>query len=301
MVKSKKIIISSSNNKYFHLIDELFLSIKKQNLDRDFDLGVIDTGLSDKQIELLTQKNCIIKKAYWNVDVPNYKVRGRNHLKNIVARAFLPDYFEGYQKYIWLDADTWINHKETFLLFDKGCTNNKICITPQTDRSYGEMANVEWLFNFPKRIKTINYKNISRSISKSLGRKYAMYPTLNGGAFSINDNRKLWKSFQNNIKLSLKKGRIFGSDQVALAISIYHDGIEAEFLPAYTNWLCDFHLPIYDEDNKIFLEPYLPNHPIGVMHLAGLDSTREKYVKENKIKTLKGEDIYKSIRFNLNI
>ncbi len=301
MVKNKKIIVSSSNNKYFHLLDELFLSIKKHNLDRDFDFGVLDTGLSNKQKDDLIQRNCIIKKADWNVDVPNYKIRGRNYLKNIVARAFLPDYFQGYEKYIWLDADTWINHKETFLLFDKGCSKNKICITPQTDRSYGEMANVEWFFNFPKRIKTINYKNISRSISKSLGRKYAMYPTLNGGVFSINDNQKLWKSFQNNIKLALQKGRIFGSDQVALAISIFHDEVESEFLPAYTNWLCEFHLPIYEEKNKIFLEPYLPNHPIGVMHLAGLDSIREKDFKEIKTRTLEGEEIYKSIRFNLNI
>ena len=293
----RKIIITSSDSKYYHLLTELINSIIKNNLDQEFDIGIIDTGLSEDQLINLKTKNIIIKKADWNVKVPNFKVRGRNYLKNIVARAFLPDYFEGYQNYIWVDADTWINHKESFLLFDEGSSNNKICITPQVDRSYGELAKVEWFLNFPKRIKTINYKNISRSVSKSLAKKYAMYPTLNGGAFSIGSNFNLWRVFQKNIIMALKKGRIFGSDQVALALSIFHDGIDAEFLPAYTNWMCDFHLPKYDQDRDLFVEPFLPNHPIGLMHLAGLDSTREKEIKKIKITTLKGEKIYKSLRY----
>ncbi len=300
-VKVKKIIISSSDEKYFHLLKELLESVRYNKLNEEFDFGVLDTGLSDNQIDYLNNQNIIIKKAEWNVNVSQLKVRGRSHLKNIVARAFLPDYFEGYNTYVWLDADTWINHKETFLLFEKGCHNDKICITPQVDRSYGELAKVEWIFSFPKRIKTINYKNISRSMSKKLARKYALYPTLNGGAFSINDNFKTWNIFQKNIKVALKKGRIFGSDQVALAISIFEDKLNCEFLPAYTNWMCEFHLPKFDETNKIFVEPFLPNHPIGLMHLAGLDTVRQKQNKSVRINTLKGEKINTSIRFNKTI
>ena len=293
----EKIIITSSDDKYFHLVEELYNSIKFHNLEKSFDFGIIDTGISKKQIEKFKNEDIIFKNGEWNVDVPSFKVRGRNHLKNIVARAFLPDYFQGYKKYIWLDADTWINHKNTFLFFDKGCTQDKICITPQVDRSYGKLAKVEWFLNFPKRIKTINFKNISRSVSKSLGKKYAMHPTLNGGVFSINSNSKIWKTFQKNIKLALKKGRIFGSDQVALALSIYEDGIDPEYLPAYTNYMCEFKYPFFDQENLLFVEPYLPFHPIGVMHLAGLDLLREKENKLIKLKNLKGENINKSLRF----
>ena len=297
-MKDKKIIITSSDSKYFHLVKELYNSVKINNLHNSFDFGILDTGLLNNQIEELKSENIIIKSTEWNIKVPSYKVRGRNHLKNIIARAFLPEYFEGYSKYIWLDADTWINHKETFMLYDKGCENNKICITPQVDRSYGELAKVEWFLNFPKRIKTINYKNISRSISKSFAKKFAMLPTLNGGAFSINNNSKIWKQFQKNIKLALQKGRIFGSDQVALAISIYEDNIPAEFLPAYTNYMCEFRYPMYDQNNSFFVEPFLPHHPIGVMHLAGLDIIRKKEEMLVKIKNLQGGEQNKSLRFN---
>ncbi len=296
-MKEKKIIITSTDSRYYHLVKELLSSIKFNNLDDHFDFGILDTGLTKEQKNQLSKENVLIKSAEWNVKVPKYKIRGRNHLKNIVARAFLPDYFQGYHKYIWLDADTWINHKDTFLLFDKGCEQNNICITPQVDRSYGELAKVEWFFNFPKRIKTINYKNISRSISKSFAKKFAMLPTLNGGVYSIGNNFNIWKKFQINIELALKKGRIFGSDQVALAICVYDDNIPVQLLPAYTNYMCEFRYPIYDEEKSLFVEPFLPHHPIGVMHLAGLDLLREKKDLLVKTKNLKGEEINKSLRF----
>ena len=141
---------------------------------------------------------------------------------------------------------------------------------------------------FPRRIKTINYKNISKSISFKEGRKYAMYPTLNAGAFSINDNSEIWKCFQKNIILASKKGRIFGTDQVALALSVYKDNLPVEFLPAYTNWMCEFKMPLIESGKNIFVEPYFPYHPIGLMHLAGLDEIRENRELLSNIKDLSG-------------
>ena len=141
---------------------------------------------------------------------------------------------------------------------------------------------------FPKKIKTINYKNISKSISKSLGRKYAFHSTLNAGAFAINDNVNIWKCFQKNIKLAAKKGRIFGTDQVALALSIYEDGLPSEFLPAYCNWMCEFNMPKFDSEKSQFVEPYIPNHPIALVHLAGLDNIRMDKNILSDVETLDG-------------
>lgn len=299
MSKNSKIIITSSDSNYFNLSLELFNSVKNNDLLKDFDFGILDTGLSELNLEILNSQQVIVKKAEWNSTYSNFKVRGRNHLKTQYARAFLPDYFQNYKVYIWLDADTWINHKETFLLYEKGCKMNKLCITPQTDRAYGSFAKVNWFAGFPTKIKTINYKNISKSVSTSLGRKYALHPTLNAGAFSINDNYDLWKIFQKNIHLASKKGRIFGTDQVALALSIYEDNLPVEFLPAYSNWMCEFHLPMIDDGNSIFIEPYLPNHPIGLIHLAGLDNIRKDKNVLSNIKDLKGFTHQKSLRYNI--
>ena len=294
-----KIIISSSDSKYFLLLKELYLSLKKHNILNEYDFAVLNTGMNKNQIDYLRDNKIKVKDAIWNTKVPSYKILGRDHLKTQVARAFLPDYFENYKVYIWLDADLWINDLESFLLYEKGALQNNLTITPQSDRAYFNNAKVEWFMNFPTKVKTINFKNISKSVSKKLAKKYAFYSTLNAGAFAISDSDEIWKCFQKNINLAAKKGRIFGTDQVALALSVHEDKIPTQFLPSYCNWMCEFHLPIFDEKINKFLEPYLPNHPIGLIHLAGLDDVRiDKNILSN-IKNTQGKVIQKSLRFNV--
>ena len=295
----KKIIVSSSDSKYFHLLKELHLSLKKNAVFDEFDFGVLDTGMESDNLSYLRDNKVRIKKAIWNVDVPKYKILGRNHLKTQVARAFLPEYFSDYDVYIWLDADMWLNDLETFKLYEEGAIQNCIAITPQSDRSYFNNAKVDWFLNFPLRVRTINFKNIGKSVSRKLGKKYAFYSTLNAGAYAINSNQDIWNCFQKNVKKAAKKGRIFGTDQVALALSIYEDKIPTQFLPAYCNWMCDFHLTIFDEKTEKFLEPYLPNHPLALVHLAGLDEIRENNNVKVDIKTKNGNIIKKSLRFNV--
>ena len=298
-MKKDKIIVSSADSKYFFLLKELFLSLDKSGILSDYQFSILDTGLTEEQRIFFLDNSVIIKEAIWNTSVPKFKILGRDNLKTQVARAYLPDYFEDYKLYIWLDADMWLNDIKSFNLYEKGAFNNKLTIVPQSDRAYVKNANVEWLFGFPKKIKTINYKNISKSISKSLGRKYAFHSTLNAGAFAINDNVNIWKCFQKNIKLAAKKGRIFGTDQVALALSIYEDSLPSEFLPAYCNWMCEFNMPKFDSENGQFVEPYIPNHPIALVHLAGLDDIRLDKNILSDVETLDGLQIKKSLRFNV--
>ena len=191
-MKKNKIIVSSSDSKYFLLLKELFLSLDKSGVLSEYQFAILDTGLLKEQKSFFLDSNVIIKEAIWNTPVPKFKILGRDNLKTQVARAYLPNYFQDYKLYIWLDADMWLNDVDSFSFYEKGALNDKLTIVPQSDRAYVKNANVEWLFGFPKKIKTINYKNISKSISKSLGRKYAFHSTLNAGAFAINDNSRIW-------------------------------------------------------------------------------------------------------------
>ena len=298
-MKKDKIIVSSADSRYFSLLKELFLSLDKSGILSDYQFSILDTGLTEEQKVFFLDNSVIIKKAAWNTPVPKFKILGRENLKTQVARAYLPDYFENYKLYIWLDADMWLNDIESFYFYEKGALNDKLTIVPQSDRAYVKNANVEWLFGFPKKIKTINYKNISKSVSKPLARKYAFHSTLNAGAFAINDNLNIWKCFQKNIKLASKKGRIFGTDQVALALSIYEDGLPSEFLPAYCNWMCEFNMPKFDNEKSQFVEPFIPNHPIALVHLAGLDEIRQDKNILSDVETLDGVQIKKSLRYNV--
>ena len=294
-----KIIVSSADSKYFELIKELFLSLKKNNIFNEYKFAILNTGLNKNEYNYFRDNNVEVQEAKWNVDVPKYKILGREHLKTQVARAFLPDYFPNNKVYIWLDADLWLNDLQSFLLYEKGALSNCLTITPQSDRAYFNNANVEWFLNFPIKVKTINFKNIGKSISKKLAKKYAFYSTLNAGAFAISSKKEIWDCLQKNVKLAAKKGRIFGTDQVALALTVYEDKVPTQFLPAYCNWMCEFHLPRYNTKTSRFVEPYLPYHPLALVHLAGLDEIRANKNFLVDIKTTEKEVLKKSLRFDV--
>ena len=44
--------------------------------------------------------------------------------------------------------------------------------------------------------------------------------------------------------------------------------LKQNFLPLNCNWITSNLLPKFDDKKKIFVEPYLPNYKIGIMHLA---------------------------------
>ena len=84
---------------------------------------------------------------------------------------------------------------------------------------------------------------------------------------------------------------------------IYIDDLKTEFLPLNCNWITSNLLPKYDDEKKTFVEPYLPNYKIGIMHLAagiwkdGKDMRLDKSV-QIEIKNLRDKKILKSLRYN---
>ena len=291
---NKNLIVSSADDKYSLLIEELFQSTLKL---KNYDFAILDCGLDQTNKEKYKSRGIDIKIPNWEVSLPNYKIRNRNYLKAQFSRFYLHEYFPGYDNYFWLDSDTWINCHETFEYYLKGVNEKGFAICPQIDRSSPRLLNIKWLLNFPYKINSINFKNISKSISKEMGKKYAGHYTLNAGCFGYSKNYDGLSVIHKNLKEASKKGRIFGTDQVALALSAFEDKLDFEFLPSYCNWICEHSMPKFCELREIFVEPYVPNHNIALIHLAGLDIDRQNRNVLHEIVTLSGNKIKKSLRY----
>ena len=292
-------IVSMSDSNYFHLLIELIDSIQGFNESKDISICILDAGLSENEIDILSKKVDFIKKAKWDVEVPNYKVMGKEWLKSQVSRAFLPEYFPGFKKYIWIDADAWVNSWEAISLYIKGSENDKLAISTSADRSYGRVLRAEWLIGSYARIKSQNYKHAKSSgFSESVARRIGLKPHLNIGVFCLNQEAPHWLIWQKNLRHALKSGKIFGSEQVAMNITIYQDEQKVEILPAYCNWILLDNLK-YDEKNNTFVEPFLPNHELGIIHLAGKNNNKIRFDKNHlsKIPTLDGTFVNKSLRY----
>ena len=299
----KNTIVSLADSNYFPLLDELIDSIKQFEASKDTAICILDAGLSEEQKNKLLSKVDEIKSAEWDIKVPESKIKGREWLKSQVSRAFLPKYFPNYEKFLWIDCDAWVNDWQTIELYFKACDNNKLGITQTIGPGYKITSKVNWVFGKLAIIKSQNFKHAVKSkINLDKARKLAFAPHINIGVFSLEKNSKSWEIWQNNLRETLKGGDIFGSEQLAMNISVYHDNIETEFLPLNCNWITSNLLPKFDEVNNTFVEPYLPNYKIGIMHLAAGIWKNNQDMRVNKdikieIQTLDGKILNKSLRF----
>tara|TARA_Y100001935_G_scaffold1843_1_gene1621 strand:- start:2328 stop:3239 length:912 start_codon:yes stop_codon:yes gene_type:complete len=300
----KKAIVSLADSNYYPLLTELINSIKRFQESNEIAICILDAGLSDEQKKELSNKVDEIKSAEWDIEVAESKIKGREWLKSQVSRAFLPKYFPKYEKYMWIDCDAWVNDWKSVELHFKACDQGKLGITQTIGPGYKITSKVNWIFGKLALIKSQNFKHaIKSNISLDKARKLAFAPHINIGVFSLEKNSSSWNSWQQNLKQTLKGGEIFGSEQLAMNMSVYIDNVETEFLPLNCNWITSNLLPKFDEQNNTFVEPYLPNNKIGIMHLAAGIWKDNKDMRLNKeikidIKTLKGTVVNKSLRFS---
>jgi hypothetical protein len=296
----KNVIISLADANYFELLNELIDSIKRFKESENSAICILDAGLTSEQKQILSSKVDEIKSAEWDIEVPDFKVKGKEWLKSQVSRAFLPKYFPNYEKYLWIDADAWVNSWEAIELYYKGCEKNKLSIATSADRAYGRVLRAEWVFGSFARIKSQNYKHAKSSgFSENIARQVALKPHLNIGVFALESNAPHWKIWQKNLKIALSAGKIWGSEQIAMNITIYCDQQEVEILPAYCNWTL-IEVLKFDKKQNTLVEPYLPNHKIGIVHFAGKNNDQIRYDKNfiSKVKTVDGDLIEMKLRFN---
>ena len=299
----KNVIVSLADSNYFELLNELVDSIKSFEKSKETAICILDAGLSAEQRKILSKKVDEIKSAEWDIEVPAIKVRGKEWLKSQVSRAFLPKYFPNYEKYLWIDCDAWVNNWDSVELYFKACEDGKLGITQTLGQGYKIMSKVNWLFGKVAIIKSQNFKHAVKSkIEMNKARKLAFAPHINIGVFSLEKNSPGWSSWQKNLEQTLKNGNIFGSEGLAINMSVYIDELETEFLPLNCNWIASNLLPKFDEIKNKFVEPYLPNYEIGIMHLAAgiwdgdKDMRLDKEVKI-KIQSVQNKLLSKSLRF----
>jgi len=175
-----------------------------------------------------------------------------------------------------------------------------------SDRHTGRVLKIDWLF---RSIGIVKSQNLKHGLSSGFKVKDCQFianqPHLNVGVFALDKNSETWLIWQKNLEVALRKGRIFGSEQVALNYSVYLNQCKIELLPYYCNWIPDSKTTAWCNKKNSFVEGYYPHNEIGIMHLAGgvkVNSSDMRYDKNIKVKlnTLSGSTIEKSFRYNID-
>ena len=72
----KNVIVSLADSNYFPLLNELIDSIKRFKESENIAICILDAGLTQEQKDKLSNKVDEIKSAEWDIEVPDFKVKG---------------------------------------------------------------------------------------------------------------------------------------------------------------------------------------------------------------------------------
>ena len=293
---SKTVFVSGCDSNYFPLLLEWLHSLQRFKQADNFDICILDAGLTPPQIQRLKPHVKNIVNPEWPVKLPDYKIKGE-YLKACVCRPFLPQLFPGYETYVWMDADTWIQDWSCIELFLKGAEKEKITLTAQVDRSYPRGgARIKWLGRVPWKVRGFYFSNALRAFDFKTAKDLLSYHVLLAGMFALRADAPHWKRWQELVKQAMTKGKVFTAEQLCLGKMCYQEDFDYEILPAYTHWLCEFK-PLWDADKNVFVEPHLPHEELGVLHISGFDEMRIDRTQTTDFKTMDGQTIQYSYRY----
>lgn len=288
--------ISGCDSNYYDMLREWLDSVRRFPQAQGAGFGIIDGGLTEEQIKALKAEGCIVVTPEWPRALPAHRVRGRNYLKCCVCRPFIPKLFPGFQIYMWMDADTWVQDWRAIELYLEGARRGKLAITSQGDRGYLRQIRVKWLGPLPWKVRTFYYTNALGAFGGKIARRILPYHVLNAGSFALAADAPHWQRWQELILQALKRGKIFTAEQLTLGILTYLEGYPAEILPAWTQWLCE-NKPHWDKERALFVEPFLPHEPIGIVHVSGYDDMRRNRAVLTDIPCTDGASFQGTLRY----
>jgi hypothetical protein len=262
------ILVTAANAEYFELVQETVSSIRDKDEGKQATIGFFDLGCQPEQLQWLESHVDVIRTPDWEFDFPN-RDQTPAYLKGLLARPFLPRYFPGFDTYLWMDSDAWVQDWRAIDLFVEGAARRGLAITPEVDRGsriqYGGLPKYwQWAFN--------HYYTL---FSGEEAERYQSYPMLNAGVFALASDAPHWQLWASYLNRGLQQSASIFTDQFALNLAVYAGALDkTELLPAWCNWTCHFGLPAWDEERKRLVEPYLPHAPIGILHLTGVKADR---------------------------
>lgn len=251
------IIVTAADEKYSDMLTKLIDSIHQIQKISTISIGVLDLGLSQTTLEKIKNKVTHIIQPKWDLEIGNELSKKSPHLRGITARPFLPEYFKGYELYLWLDADTQVQNGFAIDWLFAAASKGSIALIPENHQSYSNpISSIKWR---TRRLRDYFGEDGLKS--------YWTNTYFNAGVFALKYDAVHWKVWAQYFRKGLENQRIeYVSDQTALNYAIWTEGLPVHPLPALCNWCCHLALPLLDKTTGKFFEPHVPHNEIGIIH-----------------------------------
>ena len=224
------------------------------------------------------------KKAFFSLKLL-FKER-ENWYKLLTERPFIKDYFPGYQKYIWLDADTEVFDSEAIKNLAEATEKNDLAISPEVNESYvfkNTKFGLKKIFSSFYKISGWSFKNYNKYISKKLGEELFFKPLFNNGVFCMRSDSIIWEQWKTEYQGALNNAKTnYGikTDQLSLNKLIYENFKLISILDSTNNWIVS-KSEVIIKKNNFFFTPSFPRRKINILHYTNFSSQDSFLCSEN--------------------
>lgn len=280
------LIVSGADAGYFPLLRDTVSSVRAACPTAA--IGILDVGLDPAQREWVAEQVTHLVHPGWDIDFPGRQQTPEGR-KAQFARPFLPRHFPGYDTYLWLDADAWVQDWRAIELFVDAAHNGRLAIVPEIDRAYKRHYKRPKPFGW-----TLAWKNYREAFGWRVADRLGRNPMVNCGVFALRGDAPHWETWARIIAKVAQRTRFFFVEQTALNYAIFAEHLPVDFLPAYCNWMPGDAAPAFDMERGLFVEPYSPHEVIGIMHLAGTEQKTHLF----RLNCLDGGQVETSLRYS---
>lgn len=282
----KNVIVTGSDKKYYPFLKNLVNSLINSNSLDICDLCILDVEDNSQYLEELDSKITKKKKANFNLNIL-FKDR-QDWFKLLTERPFMKDYFPGYDKYIWMDADTEVLSNDGIKNIIDACEDKDLAIAPEINESYvfkNSKFGIKKIFKSFYKISGWSFKNYRKYFSDRIGEDLFFKPLFNNGIFCLKSTSKIWDLWKTEYQGALNKAKTsYGikTDQLSLNKIIYENFEKISILDSTNNWLVSRSEKIKRINNDFFT-PSFPNRKINILHYTQLNFDDNFIIEEKNI------------------
>ncbi len=254
----KKIIITASDEKFSPIAMGLLRSLHQWDSPACDEVGMLDLGLSAQTRKAMEPYVTRFVEPGWDFDVSEVVKLEKPHVRALLARPRLRDYFPGHDLYLWLDADMWLQERFPVDWFFDASRQGAMGLVPSADRSYVyHPSHIRW-----------RQGNLLGYFGQEALDLYALNPYYNAGAFSLRADAPHWDAWGQYFVRALSVDPNRTSDQAILNFMLWKESLPVHPLPSLCNWLCQYAIPHISRQDGKLREPHIPHRLIGLLHLA---------------------------------
>jgi hypothetical protein len=256
----RTLVVTAADETYLPLLRGLLGSLRQWSPPPFAALACFDLGLQPASRDWVADRVDHLAAPGWDLPVAPELRTAKPHWRGLTVRPFLRDYFPGYELYLWVDADAWVQERYALEWYAEAARGGDIALATERDAAYApQAAAAEW-----------RAWHMSAYFGPVAAARSALDAYGNAGVFALKAAAPHWALWAEYFRAGLAAtGGAICCDQTALNYLLWSGRAGARFLPGVCNWLCHLGAPGYSRALGKFCEPAAPYRPLGILHLTG--------------------------------